>query len=537
MTATTQELVVTSPGMMRSRLMCHTLAHVVTVTSIITAVNGTIVGAGDPVELTTEIRRISSPAAEPAPAMAPNQLPANNTPTPTTPSAKLPQYQQDFGHRSLAPELDANNPRIRLILATPHEPVVLEASITIDGQPFRSIREKRIQQLLDELAKPPAPVEPAPVEPLPAEPDLNEDNAVLPGDGTDTPETPAAAASDSGDAVAENKTPSQDKVTQPNASDAQDAGPAPPTVNPATVAPYVLPATVIERLRRYAAATEQPLTAENVRWLLTNWLDGPEVLMLQDNFQRFRAHERPAFLILDNDRDGTISSDEIADAAMRIQECDLNRDDIVDYQELAKAAADPRRKREFNAGKLLYLLPSVKSAGILYQQLAAHYNNGPIPRLDANRNGQFDADELAALLTMEPDLKISVQFDTREAHTPQLTISTTSAAMHSVIADGKSDGGELLLQIHGTPVLVSAVQGTSSDQISLGAVMDGYPLLPSLDARSDGRFTLRELREVEKRLRAFDRNRDDQISAEESAPTIRVCLGLGPIVHSQLIEL
>ena len=35
-----------------------------------------------------------------------------------------------------------------------------------------------------------------------------------------------------------------------------------------------------------------------------------------------------------------------------------------------------------------------------------------------------------------------------------------------------------------------------SDQISIGAVNDGYPMLPDLDPNDDGRLTVRELRGV-----------------------------------------
>jgi hypothetical protein len=80
----------------------------------------------------------------------------------------------------------------------------------------------------------------------------------------------------------------------------------------------------------------------------------------------------------------------------------------------------------------------------------------------------------------------------------------------------------------------SAVQAAASDQISLGAVVDGYPLLPSLDPNDDGRFTIRELRELDTRIRRYDTNADDQLTENEAIPPIRVCIGLGPTAHREL---
>jgi Ca2+-binding EF-hand superfamily protein len=71
-------------------------------------------------------------------------------------------------------------------------------------------------------------------------------------------------------------------------------------------------------------------------------------------------------------------------------------------------------------------------------------------------------------------------------------------------------------------------------QVSLGAVVDGYPLLSGLDPNDDGRFTIRELRRLEERLRSFDRNADGQLTLSETRSPIRICVGLGPTVHREL---
>jgi len=95
----------------------------------------------------------------------------------------------------------------------------------------------------------------------------------------------------------------------------------------------------------------------------------------------------------------------------------------------------------------------------------------------------------------------------------------------------------LTLLVGRTWLELSAVQSASGgriDQISFGAVSDGYPLLPEIDANEDGRLTVRELKEIAKSLKSFDRNGDGAIAKTELLPTVRLSFGHGPIVHRQL---
>lgn len=63
---------------------------------------------------------------------------------------------------------------------------------------------------------------------------------------------------------------------------------------------------------------------------------------------------------------------------------------------------------------------------------------------------------------------------------------------------------------------------------------DGYEMLPELDPNNDGRFSIRELRQLNDRLKTFDSNHDGELTADESHPTFRICFGLGPIAHQSL---
>ncbi len=95
----------------------------------------------------------------------------------------------------------------------------------------------------------------------------------------------------------------------------------------------------------------------------------------------------------------------------------------------------------------------------------------------------------------------------------------------------------ITLRIAGTLLELSAVQSATadaSDQVSLGAVRDGYPLLPEIDVNEDGRLTLREIWKAPERLAAFDRDGDGAISAGELAPTVRLAIGRGAAAHLPL---
>lgn len=300
-----------------------------------------------------------------------------------------------------------------------------------------------------------------------------------------------------------------------------------------------------ESLRRYFAASTQPATADEIRWLLTQWRDGPVLLPLRDNFQRFRAGERPVFDVLDRNRDGRIAADELEEAAQSMTECDLNRDGIVDYAEIARVARDPRLQAaaQHGPGKLIFAVPDETSASSTYRRLAAGYaapveagSGGPalVPRFDGNGDGRFDADELRALQSGQPDVRLVVSFDSGDAAQSTIRVTELNApASDAILPEGAAET-TISLPLGGDAVVFSALQNAASDQVSFGAVLDGYPLLPEIDPNDDGRLTIREMRELVGTLRRLDRNTDGRITAAEARPPVRVCIGLGPVVHGEL---
>lgn len=498
----------------------------------------------------TSVRLLPGAPGPAEAAMSPAPVPAVRAPNtqPTTPGGRLPQYQLDHWHRRLTTDDEMDDPRLRMILSLGGEPMLAEVTITIDGVPFRKVREQRIHQILAELEQPAKELSNAEqvpaadaelsaiVKPVDPESDDATDSDVAPNKSSkqETGNEGSAEKSDAGEA---DETDAE--KSDSDGSDANAESSKPPAVSSPTEPDYQLPRDLTERLRRQATATGRQVTPDELRWLLTNWVDGPTLLMLQDNFQRFRANERPVFFVLDRDRDGILSESEITQCVTSFQECDVNRDDLVEYTELERVAADPRRQHsESSHGGLIRLLPTADNAAICYRQLAARYESETVPRWDSNGDGQFDETELSSFRTAEPDLSVTVMFDTHDASRSTIGISSGRPAIQQSMNTATVEAGGIRMTLAGTPVVFSAVQtDAASDQISIGSVTDGYPLLPVLDPRIDGRFTLRELRELKERLHSFDHNSDGCISAEESAATVRICFGLGPAVHRELIDL
>lgn len=365
---------------------------------------------------------------------------------PTTPSGKLPQYQLEREAIQLADTTagPAAN-RLRFQLEFHHESLVVEVIVKVDGQPYSHIRQARVQQVLKDL--------------------------------TSTVE--AIPSADAGPVSA------SDSLTR--------SSPAGPEID----------AALLSRCQRYAQATGRAPSAREIDWLLTHTIDGPICLWLNDHFQQTRGEQRPEFDVLDRDGDGTVSAVEIAQAADSLVSCDANRNDIVEWKEIAAAAT-------------------------------------------YDRGSKATEPELSASLiapAMEPsasaDLRIEIAFDRVQPEKSVFSLTARSDRWKELLASAVSGPTGLTLELNGQRVIIQVVQAmdTTTDQFSLGAIHDGYPWLPELDRFDDGRITIRELREVPRRLIQFDTNRDGQLTADEAVSPVRLCLAWGAIAHRELANL
>lgn len=432
-----------------------------------------------PLETAVKVFRAAAPSAS-AMVMRTGVRPA---PVPTTPAAKYPQYRMGQPQNE-QPKVDhVTNPAVRFFLNLPAETLLVEARITIDDLPFAMVRQKRVERILREVK-------------------VGKDIAT--GLGNDPEKTPP--------------------VTEVPATEPQTAS------------------NIADRLRHTMGLTGEAPTAKEVDWLISQWIDGPTILPLNGNFQRFRANQRPEFVILDRNRDGTISAEEMELADKSFWECDLNQDGIIQFMEIAVAATDPRvATAETDPGELIVFIPEGENTSEACQRLALTRRLGadaatvPVARFDTNANGQFDADELEALRKRVPDLSLTIVFNSANPEKSRIALVSVADEFKASMEQVNADATGITLTLRGTPLILGAVQMQPSDQISIGAVNDGYPMLPALDLNNDGRLTIRELRSLLNTLHSFDRNHDGSLTLDEVRSPIRLCIGLGANVHRELL--
>lgn len=503
-------------------------------------------------------------------------------PAPATPAARMPQYQ--LHHLDRTDDADPSSSVLRYILAAPGQPLLVETMIIIDGKPFRQIREDRIQEIMKFVADPAAFR--AEAERVAAQTRAEAEarateaenksfaeriiqsvssavSGLLSGDEADRPSGTSAAEdtepdgcldeSDDKDGNANDaasvetksegteSTADAESATEPEPGTDAPTEPEEAKAEEVPVSPkYYAPSTIIDRIDRYMSATRQSPDADEIRWLLTNWVDGPVLLFLNDNFQRFRGDQKPVFRILDRNRDGTISADELTQAVNSFQECDLHRNDIVEATELAEVAEDPRDQAvHASPGKLVFRLPDAGTAAAFYRHLAARYDdagaeNPRLVRFDSDNDGALSENELKQLHEGRPDIQIRVEFNSASPTESRLTVEGFGEAFAGLKESAKRNAASVTLKMDRMHLEFLAVQSGPSDQISIGAVNDGYAMLPELDPNNDGRFSIRELRQLNDRLNTFDVNHDGRITLDEEHPTIRVCIGLGPTAHQPL---
>lgn len=503
------------------KLACRLLSA-----SIIAAVGVSAAFAADAQPFSTGVRVLGEKKAAPPP---PGQR-AMLRPESSSAMGVPPQYRTRPSRRAATAK--PNDSAVRFLVPLVERPVLIEAQITIDGKPFRMLREERIDKLAAELA-PPAPsplpetrASQAAPQPAAAVAKTNSTNAVPTAPG---PEVPASES--------KLESPSEKAAEPQSSGDADDAEPA-QTKAPIPPLDNSLPA----RLRRYAASTQRTPARDELRWLLNHWAEGPTLLLLDENVERLRADQAPLVKTLDQNEDGIISSDEIAAAQATLLKYDRNQDDVLSLEELTAAATRTPDKTPTGAVSPPLVLLEDLAQSHVFARLAEQYSTtgsqtavAAWSRFDPNADGRTDAVEMEALQAAPPDLRIVVAFDSRDPSRSRVEATVLDASLGEAPATIRRDSMTLL--IAGTLLEISAVQspsGDAADRVSLGAVRDGYPLLPDIDVNEDGRLTLREMRKAPERLAAFDRDKDGAISAGELAPTVRVAIGRGVTAHLPL---
>jgi Ca2+-binding EF-hand superfamily protein len=461
-----------------------------------------------------------------------------------------------------APErenVDPQDPVERFALLTSGGPLVFEATITIDGQPFRTVREKLIDEMLAAADKD--------------------------KDGKPTwDEALTAGRFTLGRVPSQNEQQRKSYIQNfdKNADGLVDRG----------------------EVRQFIAQFFQGATFSLGGGFGSAYGQGGVVVV---NGQMMYGGGAQADLraLLDVDSDGTLSDKEIAAATERLKSRDANDNDLLEPGEIAtpQAALQPMRVNQAQmaqAPQSALLLGPTAKAEALHAALVQRYKNADgkvtaasfaaVPKLftalDKNEDGELQAEETLALNDVPPNVSLAVDLSssgqakgftikslagevskTHEAadaiklELPGVRVSLTAnlakAQQYNFEQNGKAmltqydkdnnqylekselpgmlgaqfeqwdadgDGKVYAAEIASSYTRMMAPQGS---QVAANVASQGNSLFQTLDQTGDNRLSLREMRAAAERLKPLDADQDGRLSQAEIPSTMSVSFALG----------
>ena len=442
--------------------------------------------------------------------------------------------------------------RERFVLLSPGGPLVIELRMTIDGKPFRAVREELIDEVL-KLA------------------DRNGDGRPTWGEVFSDPKRLFGKRLDLPIDMKNRKEFFKTHDTNQNGTVDRDEA------------------------RRFVARAKSAGSA-----------------FALSSSSEYRSSNRRSSIVratLDADGDGRLSADELALAEPRLLGRDANDDGTVTWAEMDDTLAGDAQAM---MSRTTYLTPPAAVAlgrqadwdGIVYTFAEMYLIDGEpaedafavVPSLpetlDEDGDGRLSYEEVQRLETVEPHLVLAANFgkpgdllpgvsliaispelgpaDGVVSHTPRGLLLDLGGYRLQVVSDDRAPqtadgpGAPMLLamydadkngyldqkEVAAAPPLAadfdaldanddgkvyldeieSLLRGRRSPQLSaLQAVVrdDQDVLFPLLDANHDGRLTTRELRQCRQQLASLDRDGDGQIASEELPETMTIVLGRG----------
>jgi Ca2+-binding EF-hand superfamily protein len=478
---------------------------------------------------------------------------------------RLPYYGANYPVRQTVDRTDALE---RLLLLTPSGPVVVEASITIDGQPFREPREKLIDEMLaaadtDKDGKPTW-----------AEAMANRRGFFLGQLQYFNNDEQRKAYLGSLDL---NKDGLVDRYEARTMLAGRSGGPD-----------FVLSASPGYGFAGGGAGGGGVVVAPRGQM----YTPGGAVSQLQ--------------ALLDADGDGTLSAKEIAAAPDRLRSRDADDNEVLETSELgggtatgrrtSATAARPTTPARVNFSLAVLLGPTANAANLLAALKQAYGDKDSrltaerfanarklFEAVDANRDGEWKEDEVLGLNRAEPQVRLKISLGEKgqglviESHAAELqkpaaaqegglalpgvnlsfvanpagprTYDYTATAKSYVTSYDKNQNGyidkeEMAGNLAGTfssfdinddgKVYVEEIKqfydrqiAPTMSQVRANVTAQGNSLFAALDANSDGRLGLREMRIAPERIRSLDKNGDGQVAAQEIPVSMTLGFGLG----------
>ena len=451
-------------------------------------------------------------------------------------------------------KIDPDDKTARLLVLTPGGPLVVELTITIDGESFRWPRERLIDDLLQQ--------------------------ADADGDGSPTWD---------------------EALLNPRFCLGQFA---PPVLKPA----------MAEKLaRKYDRNGNGLVDEDELRAFLGPQPAGDPFLVNRVGLLPRTAPDLR--LVLDVDGDGALSAEEIEVAPENLREADANGNELLERDEVRQRLAAPGGERQQARQRgprpsLFYLrdaalLPTVfgalqsRYAGDEAVLRATSFPGTPqlFRDLDLNGNGGLDLEELGGLTRIKPHFELALTFAGEQSkptrvrlteHDPQLKLAAEAltsgegsvavrfpefelcflvspprrvldpVAQARIFLETFDRDGSGDIELHemgeGNQELFSRLDADSDGRITAAEVMADYvrqdaqrstlvyasaseiapPFFVLLDADGDQRLGLREMQAARKKLAAFDKNGDGKITAAEMPETIVITLNRGLANFSSL---
>jgi Ca2+-binding EF-hand superfamily protein len=467
----------------------------------------------------------------------------------------------NYGPTPVREEVDPQDTVERVLLLSPGGPLVIELTLTIDGQPFNVPREALVDELLEDA-------------------DTDQDDKPT---WKEAMENPRFGFGRLAQIVSIGQTREQ---------------------------------RIAQLTQQYDVNRNGLVDRSEARGFLAQMFGGPAfTLSGQVAYARIGGYGvgppagQPTVVreLLDTDGDGILSPDELAAATQKLETRDADGNELVTLAELAgESAPDPLAARRLVIGgtsSLIYLLgPAVRLEQLdsaLRQKYGQELKSDAfplvpnlLPALDANQNGRLERDELAGLNTISPHIALAANFG-RMGDVPggimvtsvsqelgdfelapargrrslqlaglqlEFTIPPSPAARINYDAqamaylnrfdtdkngylekqeladnnrpfaqqfeawdtdgDGKVYAAEL-------KTFFERQAAPSRSQIAATVDTPKDPLLTTLDTSGDERLSLRELRSAPTRLAALDKNADGRLDMQEVPAQMSVTLSHG----------
>ena len=195
-------------------------------------------------------------------------------------------YQRsDSGEWISIPAADSTDKTVKAVLWTPNGPIAIQVEVTIDGVPYRQMREKLIETVR-----------------------------------SNKPSTVVAAV----------KSVSKQLNTRATDTPTADAEQVEPTIS--------TKADLIPRLKKHFRNRE--IDTEEAQWLLNEWIPGPTIVSIRSGYVAERAKLSPVLAALDSDGDGKLSRNELQHTQTRLRLFDKDENEVIERSELATQTND-----------------------------------------------------------------------------------------------------------------------------------------------------------------------------------------------------